>query len=202
MVQFNPELAKSAPSEVLPHMSPRPGSVYSVSSGVPQRPSSRATSISSRRSVALVGSYAEPNLELVAEQVEVDDEVEVGQNFTFIPPNPRRFYKRLLEICIQADLEAMASLPEEQEVSLGILSQKHIELINECALRWRIGQSYRVACFMDVIKYKYEREEVPLECIPEGLQMIAKAMHDMDVSRWPKQDVSVFFVYFCKHSVI
>ena len=42
-----------------------------------------------------------------------------------------------------------------------------------------------------VIKAKYEREEVPLECIPEGLQMVVNAMHDMDITKWPKTDVSV-----------
>ena len=132
----------------------------------------------------------EINPELVSEEIEGDDDVHIGQNFTYIPPNPRRFYKRLLELCIEADLEAMATLPEDQEVSLGILSHRHIEIINECALRWRIGQPYRVACFMDVIKAKYEREEVPMERIPEGLQMITKAMHDVDVNKWPKGDVS------------
>lgn len=204
MVQFNPELAKSAPSEALPSIPARPGSVYSTTERTSPLPSSsRHTSISSRHSVALVGGggisgfagtgFTESTLELVTEQIEDDDEVEAGRQFTFIPPNPKKFYKRLLELCIQADLDAMANLPEDQEVSLGILSPKHIDLINECALRWRIGQSYRVACFMDVIKAKYEREEVPLECIPEGLQMIAKAMHDVDIGKWPKQDVRPIF---------
>lgn len=187
MVQFNPELAKSAPSEALPSIPQgRPGSVYSSS---PAGPSSRHASISSRRSVALIGSGV-GSLDLVAEQIDGDEEIEAGGNFTFIPPNPKRYYKRLLELCIDADLDAMANLPEDQEVSLGILSPKHIDLINECALRWRIGQSFRVACFMDVIKAKYERSEVPLECIPEGLQMILKAMHDVDINFWPKADVS------------
>ncbi|THH06586.1 hypothetical protein EW145_g3985 [Phellinidium pouzarii] len=186
MVQFNPELAKSAPSEVLPSVPPsaRPGSVYSATAG----PSSRHASVSSRRSVALVNSGMS-SLDLVAEQSDGDDETQAGGNFTYIPPNPKRYYRRVLELCIQSDLDAMANLPEDQEVSLGILSPRHIDLINECALRWRIGHSYRVACFMDVIKAKYEREEVPLECIPEGLQMISKAMQDVDIERWPKADV-------------
>lgn len=192
MVQFNPELAKSAPSEALPQPTTpgggRPGSLYSATTA---GPSSRHASISSRKSVALVGSGVPVgSLDLVAEQIEGDDEVQAGDSFTFIPPNPKRFYKRLLELCIQADLDAMANLPEDQEVSLGILSPKHIDLINECAMRWRIGHSHRVACFLDVIKAKYEREEVPLECIPEGLQMLMKAIHDVDLGKWPKPDVS------------
>ena len=90
----------------------------------------------------------------------------------------------------------MAHLPEDQEVSLGILSPKHLDLINECALRWRVGAPYRVACFMDIIKYKYEREEVPLECIPEALQLIAKTTHDIELGHWPRQDVSVHILSF------
>lgn len=195
MVQFNPELAKSAPSEALPQTSTpsgRPGSLYSATT--PAGLSSRHGSISSRKSVALVGSGAN-TLDQVMEQMEGDEETQAGGNFTFIPPSPKRFYKRLLELCIQADLDAMANLPEDQEVSLGILSPKHIELINECAMRWRIGHSYRVACFLDVIKAKYEREEVPLECIPEGLQMVLKAIDDVDIGKWPKADVSAHLLF-------
>ena len=185
------------PSEALPQPpTARPGSMYSATGGGRSSPpsSSRHASISSRNSVALVGSGSlalrESQLELVSEQIEGDSDVQTGHNFTFIPPQPRKFYKRLLELCIQADLEAMANLPEDQEVSLGILSQRHLDLLNECALRWRIGHTYRVSCFLDVIKYKYEREEVPMECIPEGLQMVAKAVHDVDFKKWPRQDVS------------
>ena len=114
MVQFNPELAKSAPSEALPSIPPgvRPGSMYSSS---PAGPSSRHASISSRRSVALVTNNM-ASLDLVAEQIEGDEEIQAGGNFTYIHPNPKKYYKRLLELCIQSDLDAMASLPEDQEV--------------------------------------------------------------------------------------
>lgn len=126
-----------------------------------------------------------------------DDEPEAGRAFTYIPPNPRKYYKRLLELCVQHDLEAMIHLPEDQEVSLGILSARHLEVLNECALRWRISHSYRVTAFVDVIRYKYEREEVPLECVPEGLQLVTKAIHDLDVERWSKFDVSIHRAATC-----
>ncbi|KAI0255552.1 hypothetical protein BJV78DRAFT_1176690, partial [Lactifluus subvellereus] len=66
-------------------------------------------------------------------------------------------------------------------LSLGILSHSHIELINECALRWRISQPYRAACFLDLIKQLYERNEVPLDRIPEALGGIAKAEYLINV---------------------
>ena len=43
------------------------------------------------------------------EEVDGDDDIPVGHHFTFIPPNPRKYYKRLLEHCLLADLEAMLS---------------------------------------------------------------------------------------------
>lgn len=199
MVQFNPELAKSTPSDALPPTQAsagRPGSVYSYTS---QRDSyygssaSRQASISSRHSYrASQGSIlASSNPEGAAGEVEEDEDVPVGHHFTFIPPNPRKYYKRLLEYCITADLEAMLSpaVGDDDEVSLGILSAGHIELINECALRWRIGQPYRAACFLDIVKSFYERNEVPLECIPEALATIAKVQHELEFSKWPIQDV-------------
>lgn len=122
-----------------------------------------------------------------------DDEIPVGHHFTFIPPNPRKFYRRLLEYCLISDLEIMLSpeVDDNDEVSLGILSPPHIELINECALRWRIPHSYRASCFLDIVKQFYERNDVPMECIPEALQNVAKAMDESDVDQWPIQDVSI-----------
>jgi hypothetical protein len=188
MIQFNPELAMSTPSE-------GPSSIQSQNSGRPETytsdralssPASRAGSIGSRYSFS-IGSGN--NLDSVTDSVRDDDEVLVGHHFTYIPSNPKKFYKRLVERCLQTDLEAMATLPEDQEVSLGILSPRHLEVINECAVRWRIAQSYRVTCFVDLIRSMYQREEVPLECIPEGLQMIQKALQENDLGRWPRADV-------------
>lgn len=163
MVQFNPELAKSSSSEA--YAGSRPESLYS----------NRLSVVSSRQSVVL------PDGDLPDSMGDEGG----NQGFTYIPPNPKRFYKKLIERCIEYDLRAMHTLPEDQEVPLGILSTSHLDIINECALRWRIMQSYRVTCFLDVIKYKYEREEVPLECIPEALQHVEK---EFEPERWPVPD--------------
>jgi hypothetical protein len=185
MVQYNPELAKSTSSDG-GHSATgtRPGSLYSATSPSNNRLRHMETiSISSQSSFTfsndidgLIGS---------------DDEGSgsSGNQFTYIPPNPRKYYKKLIEKCVEHDLRAMHTLPEDQEVSLGILSPGHLDVINECALRWRIMQSYRVSCFLDVIKYKYEREEVPLECIPEAMTLVEKALQEQDIYKWHNQDV-------------
>lgn len=122
---------------------------------------------------------------------EDDDDIQVGHNFTYIPPNPRKYYKRLLENCIIADLERMLSpdVDDTEQVSLGILSPPHIELINECALRWRIGQPYRVTCFLDLVRQFYERNDVPMECLPDALQSVIRTLEENDPETWPVQDV-------------
>ena len=52
-------------------------------------------------------SNASVDVDAVVSGVEGDDEIQTGKNFTFIPPNPRGFYKRLLEICIDRDLVSL-----------------------------------------------------------------------------------------------
>lgn len=178
IVQFNPELAKSTPNDVLPKRS----------SIKPLAVAGRSASVSSRKSVvALSQNLTDADME----PEEDDDEVKVGHNFTYIPPNPKKYYKRLLELCLEADLAAMhdPNVNDDDQVSLGILSPPRIELINECALRWRISQPYRAACFLDLIKQLYERTEVPLDCVPEALGNIAKVMNEITFEKWPIADV-------------
>ncbi|KAJ7452163.1 hypothetical protein B0H11DRAFT_2074617 [Mycena galericulata] len=187
MVQFNPELAKSTPAENAASNSAyggRPGSSYSGYE-VP----TRNASIGSRRSFYASASL-DNNGDLLQEDVIGDDEIPVGHHFTYIPPNPKKFYKRLLEHCLLTDLEIMLSpeVDDNDEVSLGILSAPHLDLMNECALRWRIGHPYRAVCFLDLVKQFYERQDIPLECIPEALQHVSKVMSDMDLEKWPAQD--------------
>jgi len=195
MVQFNPELAKSTPGELgsLQQASNvRPTSVYSMSSIHKEstyHPGGRNPSVSSKNS--RLSLFSPGDLEGVAEDLDADEDLPIGHHYTFIPPNPKKFYKRLLELCLIADLEAMLSpnVGDEDEVSLGILTEAHIELINECALRWRIGQPYRVSCFLELIRQFYERNEVPIECIPEALANVKKVRQEMELDKWPIQDV-------------
>ncbi|KAH9988881.1 hypothetical protein BJV77DRAFT_1019644 [Russula vinacea] len=182
IVQFNPELAKSTPNDVLPKRSSVRGSLHNPV---------RSGSISSRRSVVAASQNpAEADVDVDDD----DDEVQAGHNFTYIPPNPKKYYKRLLELCLDADLAAMhdPNVNDEDQVSLGILSHPHIELINECALRWRIPQTYRAACFLELIKHLYERNEVPLDCVPEALGGISKVMNEINFERWNINDACSF----------
>ncbi|PFH47552.1 hypothetical protein AMATHDRAFT_6645 [Amanita thiersii Skay4041] len=196
MVQLNPELAKSTSSESSPYSpattSARPGSIYSVDSQ--PSPAARHASIGSRRSLYNALDYTSstngssdsaPGTPTMG-----DEDLPVGHHFTFIPPNPKKYYKKLVEQCLRADLDMMLGpeVDENDEVSLGILSPPHLDLINECAMRWRICHAYRAVCFLDLLKGLYERNDVPIECVPEALGGVVKAIHETDVELWSVQD--------------
>ncbi|MCO5558041.1 hypothetical protein L7F22_011616 [Adiantum nelumboides] len=126
-----------------------------------------------------------PEAEKLAESMqEADEEAATFGGFTFIPPDPRAYYRRALELCIDYDLEQIRYQPEDEEVSLSILSRSHVELMAECALRWRIMGPYRAMANLDVIKYKYDRGEVPLDCISEALSSANRVIQDSGSLDW------------------
>jgi len=177
MLQTNPELAKSDRSSLRPSNSTRPGSHYST------EVVTRHGSVSSRRSFhSMNGGDGHK-----------DENEDMIEEFTFIPPSPRKYYYRLVEYCLIADLQVMLSpeVDDNDEVSLGILSPAHIELINECALRWRIEHPYRAACFLDLVRQFYERNDVPMECVPEALQAVSRVIQETELDLWPIQDVRI-----------
>ncbi|KAF8216949.1 cytoplasm protein [Mycena galopus ATCC 62051] len=173
MVQANPELAKSTPTGSDP--------AYSA----PSRTSSMYAADGDA-----ADAIQDAILSTVNEDGTMSDPIPSSPGFTYIPSNPRKFYKRLLERCLLADLERMLS-PEvgaEEEVSLGILSEAHLDLLNACAVRWRIGHPYRAVCFLDLMKQFYERQDIPLECVPEALSHVGTSLGEMELQKWVALD--------------
>ncbi len=113
--------------------------------------------------------------------------------FTYIPPNPRATYRELLDKMLEYDLEAMATLPEDQEVSLGILTAEHLGLLGECALRWRLSQMFRSWTFLSCMQEKFEGGQVPVDCVFEALGMVRKVLAEVALDHWPLPDVSFTF---------
>lgn len=192
MTSNNPELTKSLSSDDgLSYTHGVRHSVTHVDSPVITSRQTAALSFGSRRSV-YGGVPGDGVSEFAMEDEDGEDITHAEHHFTFIPPNPRRFYKRLVERCLDADLESMHSpeVDDADEVPLTILSPPHVKLIKECALRWRIGQPYRSTCFLDLIKQLYERGDVPMDCVPEAQQAVDKVLRDTPIEMWSNQDVS------------
>lgn len=113
-------------------------------------------------------------------------------SFTLIPPQPKRAYRRLLEILLSYDLAQMADLDPTEEVSLRILSLQHQELLEECTVRWRTMGSYECWTFLDDMARRFKEGEMPVvECIVEALSDFDKVNESWSHDHWPIEDVSL-----------
>ena len=172
MCKLNPDLLKSTSQDV-------PGVTRKTDQG---RPESTQLAPAEVASAAADGSSA-PDAEAISQSIDAQEEDAFG-NLVYIPPDPRAYYRRTLELCIDFDLEQIKHQPEEEEVSLSILSKNHVELLQECATRWRLVPEYQVITNLEVIKYKYDRGEVPLDCISEALGTMQRMLAESDTSTW------------------
>ncbi|WWC67647.1 uncharacterized protein I206_101557 [Kwoniella pini CBS 10737] len=112
----------------------------------------------------------------------------LNPNFTFIPPTPKQVYTNLLERCLNMDLQILETLPEDEDVSLSILSPSHVSLLQTCAVRWRLPLSFRSVSFFAAIIARYRNGDVPSACVHEAMAMIGRAQLDMPLDSWTTSD--------------
>ncbi|OAV98529.1 hypothetical protein PTTG_25578 [Puccinia triticina 1-1 BBBD Race 1] len=109
--------------------------------------------------------------------------------FVYIPPNPIQQYRALMDQCLDYDLESMKSLAEDEEVSLKILSTRHLDLLEQCAFRWRLMTPFQVAVFFSAICRKFEEEEIPIiDCVTEALTDVFRVMEELKFDGWATRD--------------
>ncbi|CEH19367.1 GRAM DOMAIN-CONTAINING PROTEIN 4 [Ceraceosorus bombacis] len=164
MCRANPELLRTTNSDINPRTGTGAGSGAGTEDGgsVPGAGDADATA---------AGDGQDPE----------DEETTFGA-FTFIPPDPRAYYRRALELCIDYDLEQIKYQAEDEEVSLSILSRSHVELLAECSLRWRLMSSFRDLMNLDVIKYRSDHEQLVKVCtslFESFMRFIHEAFQDM-----------------------
>jgi hypothetical protein len=142
-----------------------------------------------RRSAAANGLMGE-----IEEGFQVDDLTSaLPASFTYIPDNQQDQYGLLLRRCLSFDLDMMATLPEDEEVSLGILSARHLELLSECAIRWRITPAWRHVVLLDAMLSHFSQGSVPFECLIDAFEGCVKLIAEVPVRTWAIKDVSVRF---------
>ncbi|SCV73141.1 BQ2448_7066 [Microbotryum intermedium] len=122
-----------------------------------------------------------------------DSEPLVDPAFVFVPPDPKFYYRRLYDIALNHDYEAMRDLPPDQDVSLTILSPLHEELLSGCATRWRIMAPTRAGTFLSLIGQHYKFQAVPEACVAQALSDLAQVVEDWEYARWPWSDREYLF---------
>lgn len=101
------------------------------------------------------------------------DSISEDTPFTFIPPEPRIYYRAVLQKALANDIfEEEASDDNGGEPSIQLLSKQSTDILNELALRWRIPHVSRMVLFLDVIREKFEHKEISLDALDTAFNFV------------------------------
>ncbi|GAA5827609.1 hypothetical protein JCM11251_001755 [Rhodosporidiobolus azoricus] len=181
MTVRNPELVRNYATSMAA------GGLLGVEGGAPLDGSRR----SSRSSLVIVNSDGE--IEGGESEMLAGASSTIGSGYTFVPTEPRFYYRRLYALALDHDYALMSTLPPDQDVSLSILSPEHEELLRDCQRWWRIPNTLRVAEFASLIAGLYKESGVPEECVQEALDGIERVEEQWKYWRWPVDDRQFLF---------
>jgi hypothetical protein len=131
-------------------------------------------------------------------------EEEEGMPFTFIPQDPRAYYRAVLKACFNHDLREAASNPDE---GLKLFSKAATELLSEVSLRWRVPAFSRPVLFFDVVREMYCNQEIDLDTLDAAFMFLKEpqidnkkanrksvAVHDavLDWRKWTVADYALY----------
>ncbi|KAF2707244.1 hypothetical protein K504DRAFT_458684 [Pleomassaria siparia CBS 279.74] len=161
IVQSSPELAKSTPGGSLPQFKPTVS--QDSAAYTPSSPATEKSSYVIEQPVDMSGLNIRDNA--------ADDD----SSYTFIPPDPRTYYRAILKEALTYDLADAELQPTEatsDSPSIKLLSKQSAELLNEIALRWRLPQFSRLILFLDVIRDKYQSQEITLDTLDAAFNYV------------------------------
>ncbi|KAI5465942.1 hypothetical protein BGZ63DRAFT_119072 [Mariannaea sp. PMI_226] len=123
--------------------------------------------------------------------------------YTFIPPEPRAYFKYILQQAMGFD-----QIHANPDLDYQPLSHRSMDLLTELCVRWRIPQSSRLIVLLEVAARKFvDRELVPEELdsvfdfikspLPEAkkaphMHMYTAGLTEIDSSRWTVHDFAIY----------
>jgi hypothetical protein len=179
MIQANPQLAKSEPTAVLPSLLSESEDKNDLrrTTSADSTPGMRQSMYVEDLNIASNGRRPEGFRRVSQDEI---DEFVTRSSYTFIPEDPRAYYKRLVEMCVKAQKSA----PTDDDDSL--LSPSGLALLTECAVRWRVHPASRISLLLDAVRQMYDHQELGIQNINEAFSFA----DNWDYSSWPVADVS------------
>jgi hypothetical protein len=126
--------------------------------------------------------------------------------YTFIPPDPRSFYRSILMHAMTFD-QLHAPQATDGPVATAPLSKASIDLLTELCVRWRIPQFSRLVLFLDVAAQKFLDQEIGLEELDTAFEFVknpppetkranthshSASLTSIDQSLWTVQDFALY----------
>lgn len=193
-----PELAKTSTGHLEKSLPSRPQSMYGEDQAY--------TDLSRAISAADGSSSFDPALDLSTLSMSDSNSIRAVEDvgiYTFIPREPRAFYKYILQHAVAYD-----QLHADPAADYQPLSKQSLELMVELCVRWRIPQFSRLIALLEVAAKKFvDQEIVPEELdtvfdyiktpLPEAkksphIQHYAVPLSDIPPSRWTMHDFAVY----------
>lgn len=106
-------------------------------------------------------------------------------SFTFIPPEPRAYYRAVLKTALSHDISDKELQPSEatsETPAIKLLSKQSTELLTEIALRWRVPQFSRPILFLDVVRELYQSQEIDLDTVDAAFLFFKQPQVDVKKS--------------------
>lgn len=159
IIQSSPELARSTPGSSLPKFNRQLSSPDAVHASYSQGPSKMSDF--SERSSYVIDQPVDMTTLSSGSQSPIstnDDE----NPFTFIPADPRAFYRYIVAEALTHDLNDKSLQPSEASADapmVKLFSKQSIELLNEIGLLWRIHPVSRMVLCFDVVREKFIDQE-------------------------------------------
>lgn len=176
IVQSNLELAKSTPGTNLPHFN-------HLANGSDASDSSYSDSSRMFSDQSEGGSYVIDQPVDVGQPSSRDqspDPLNEGDNiFTYIPPDPRGYFRAVLSQAFSYDLHdstLQSSQATANTPAVKLLSKQSTELLNEICLRWRVPQVSRIVLFLDVVREKFVDGDVDLEILDAAFNFVKEPL--------------------------
>lgn len=184
MIEANHLLAKSEPTEVLPSLLSDAGERPELRRTISDTPSiafSRYSTDIEHMSIATNGKPYRLDGRRRTSLHEEQDEFITKTSYTFIPEEPRAYYRRIIELC----LKAPKNEEDGEEAEESLLSNATMALLNECAVRWRVHPGARVSLLLDVVRQLYENDELGIQDLNEAFSIADY----WNYQAWPNADV-------------
>ncbi|KAM0256670.1 hypothetical protein ACHAQJ_004824 [Trichoderma viride] len=198
ILKAKPELAKTKTGPIDKSISSRPTSMFENDQAYADL--SRVISDSDGSSFAFDPSISLSSLAIgESSSIRTVDET----IYTFTPPNPREFYKYILQQAMIFD-----QIHADPNMDYQPLSPKSVELMNELCVRWRIPQFSRLVVLLEAVANQFLEKEIAPEDLDAAFDIIKSPspelkrpphihqynapLTDFDPSRWTLHDFAAY----------
>jgi len=179
MVESNPLLAKSEPTEVRSSLLSDTADKNDLRRTISET-TGRYSADSEQFNIAN-GRQSRPEWYRGASAEEMDDYT-AKSTYTFIPEDPRAYYRKLLDLTLRAGKSGL----EGEEEDPGLISSASRALLSECATRWRVHPAARISLLLDVVREQYDAGDLDIGDVNEAFSLA----ENFDYSSWPNADVN------------